>query len=124
MCFDLAIDSMIESEESSIIYDDLYGVGQDKSIDPVRNLITAILENAIRDAWRQPVYGVSCPNRQALSWLHITSPLEKEDLEDPLPFTFVWVVEVLGYDPIDLHQKIKATVTQNKTFKLEQRRIR
>lgn len=124
MCFEQVLQDLIPEDEISVSFEKMFGLEHNSTPMPERALLSAILENAIRDAWRAPVPGASCPHKQAMQWLHITSPLEPEDLEDPIPFTFVWIAEELGFDAKELHKKIVRNTKKVRLFKLEQRRIR
>ncbi len=115
---------LMESEESSVLLEGLFGEIGDGLSKGERALITAILENAIRDATRKPIKSVSCPRRTALDWLHITSPLTEADITDPFPFTFVWVADILGMDYKWLHKKIKQCIPLVAAKTYERKRIR
>lgn len=91
---------------------------------PEKALLSALLENAIRDAIKAPIRFKNCPNKLALEWLHISEPLLARDLAEPPIFSFVWVAQMLSLEPEALSRKIASSLHLLKAKNFERKRIR
>lgn len=87
---------------------------EDKRMEPVTDLLHAVLARAIKDAAGSDIdhASASVQNviREAREWLRIDGRALAWEQEDPDPFSYVWVCDVLDLDPESVRRGVLAIV--------------